>query len=111
MMIFACLALQLVTVGFTTRALTESPYSNAKVWGVVPFFKNRVGICSGYKMNLAYNYAALTDKLHASLIPPHNPCVADLRSHKYFESHIRNGDWFKLVGAVDSLAVFRPRAA
>lgn len=49
--------------------------------------------------------------LHDSIVPPHNPRVANYGSHKYYESHIRNDDRFEVVETADSLAVLRRRAA
>lgn len=148
--------------GFTTRILTKNVDSDAKVWGVDPFFTGRIGISWGYQMSRAYNAEALKSgkltlvrtmstevgyqvplevdfvfidadhslegitadwafwseriapngiiALHDSIVPAHNPRVADFGSHKYFESHIRNDDRFEVVETADSLAVLRRRA-
>ena len=45
--------------------------------------------------------------LHDTRVPPHNPRVADLGSHRYFESHIRHDHRFELVEQVDSLSIMR----
>jgi predicted O-methyltransferase YrrM len=49
--------------------------------------------------------------LHDSIVPPHNPRVADFGSHVYFESHIRHDDRFEFVETADSLAILRRHAA
>jgi predicted O-methyltransferase YrrM len=47
--------------------------------------------------------------LHDTLIPPHNPSVANLGSHRYFMSHIKNDTRFEIVDQVDSLSILRRR--
>lgn len=49
--------------------------------------------------------------LHDSLVPAHNPRVAEFGSHKYFESHIRFDSDFELVETADSLAVLSRKIA
>ena len=45
--------------------------------------------------------------LHDTLVPAHNARIAELGSHRYFESHIRHDARFEMVERVDSLAVMR----
>lgn len=43
--------------------------------------------------------------LHDTLVPSHNPRVAQLGSHQYFISHIQHDDRFEIVEQVDSLSI------
>lgn len=45
--------------------------------------------------------------LHDTRIPAHDPSVAGLGSHQYFESVIKYDPGFTLVDAIDSLSVLR----
>ena len=45
--------------------------------------------------------------LHDTLVPKHNPNVANLGSHKYFVKHIQHDDRFEIVAQVDSLSMLR----
>jgi predicted O-methyltransferase YrrM len=45
--------------------------------------------------------------LHDTRIPAHNPRVAELGSHQYFEQHIRHDPRFEIVEQVDSLSILR----
>lgn len=45
--------------------------------------------------------------LHDTRVPAHNPGVARLGSHLYFESHIRNDPRFSLIEQVDSLTILQ----
>jgi predicted O-methyltransferase YrrM len=45
--------------------------------------------------------------LHDTRVPAHDPSVANLGSHQYFESVIKHDSRFTLVDAVDSLSVLR----
>jgi predicted O-methyltransferase YrrM len=45
--------------------------------------------------------------LHDTRIPDHDPSVASLGSHQYFESEIRHDPRFALVEQVDSLSVLQ----
>jgi predicted O-methyltransferase YrrM len=45
--------------------------------------------------------------LHDTLVPAHNPNVANLGSHRYFQDHIQHDDRFEIVERVDSLSVLR----
>jgi len=45
--------------------------------------------------------------LHDTLVPKHNPNVANLGSHKYFIDHIQHDDRFEIVTQVDSLSMLR----
>jgi predicted O-methyltransferase YrrM len=45
--------------------------------------------------------------LHDTLVPKHNPNVANLGSHKYFIEHIQHDDRFEIVAQVDSLSMLR----
>jgi predicted O-methyltransferase YrrM len=47
--------------------------------------------------------------LHDTVVPKHNPRVADLGSHEYFVQHIQHDDRFELVEQVDSLSILRRR--
>ncbi|MEM8911822.1 MAG: class I SAM-dependent methyltransferase [Planctomycetota bacterium] len=48
--------------------------------------------------------------LHDSLVPDHNPNVANLGSHQYFVETIQHDKRFEVVHQVDSLAVLRCKA-
>ena len=48
--------------------------------------------------------------LHDTRVPAHNPAVATLGSHIFFESDIRRDSRFELVEQVDSLSVLRRRS-
>lgn len=43
--------------------------------------------------------------LHDTIVPNHNPGVAELGSHKYFVQNIRHDDRFRIVEQVDSLTL------
>jgi hypothetical protein len=45
--------------------------------------------------------------LHDTLVPPYNPGVAKLGSHKYFVEHIQHDARFEMVEQVDSLSILR----
>jgi predicted O-methyltransferase YrrM len=45
--------------------------------------------------------------LHDTLVPAHNPRVADFGSHTYFLEHIRHDIRFEVVEQVDSLSVLQ----
>ncbi len=45
--------------------------------------------------------------LHDTLVPAHNPRVANFGSHIYFLQHIQHDDRFEVVEQVDSLSVLR----
>jgi predicted O-methyltransferase YrrM len=45
--------------------------------------------------------------LHDTSVPPHNPRVADLGSHKYFHEKVKHDPRFEIVDTVDSLNVLR----
>ena len=45
--------------------------------------------------------------LHDTLVPPHDPSVANLGSHKYFVEHIQHDPRFAIVKQVDSLSILR----
>ena len=45
--------------------------------------------------------------LHDTKVPAHDPSVAGLGSHQYFESHIKFDNRFTVVDAVDSLTVLK----
>jgi predicted O-methyltransferase YrrM len=45
--------------------------------------------------------------LHDTRVPDHNPGVAGLGSHQYFESHIRRDPQYELLEQVDSLSILR----
>jgi predicted O-methyltransferase YrrM len=45
--------------------------------------------------------------LHDTLVPPHNPRVAQLGSHRYFVQHIQHDERFRIIEQVDSLSVLQ----
>lgn len=45
--------------------------------------------------------------LHDTLVPTHNPRVANLGSHKYYVEHIQHDSRFEVVEQVDSLSILR----
>lgn len=47
--------------------------------------------------------------LHDTRVPAHDPSVAQLGSHQYFESVIKSDPRFQVVDAVDSLTVLKRR--
>lgn len=47
--------------------------------------------------------------LHDTIVPRHNPSVANLGSHKYFMEHMQHDPRFEIVEQVDSLSVLRRR--
>ena len=47
--------------------------------------------------------------LHDTVVPAHNPRVAQLGSHKFFVEHIQHDERFELVEQVDSLSILRRR--
>lgn len=47
--------------------------------------------------------------LHDTRVPEHNPSVADLGSHQYFERQIRRDDRFRVVDQVHSLSLLERR--
>jgi predicted O-methyltransferase YrrM len=49
--------------------------------------------------------------LHDTRVPNHDPSVAELGSHQYYESHIRSDDRFSVCDQVDSLTVLERRAS
>lgn len=56
------------------------------------------------------DWSARVDKggiiaLHDTVVPAHNPRVAQLGSHKYFVEHIQHDERFELVEQVDSLSM------
>ncbi len=47
--------------------------------------------------------------LHDTSVPPHDPDVARLGSHRYYERHVRGDARFEWIDGVDSLNVLRRR--
>ncbi len=47
--------------------------------------------------------------LHDTTVPPHDPSVAELGSHRYFQDHVRGDPRFQRIDGVDSLNVLRRR--
>lgn len=45
--------------------------------------------------------------LHDTVVPPHNPRVAQLGSHLYFCAHIQHDDRFVVVEQIDSLSILQ----
>jgi predicted O-methyltransferase YrrM len=45
--------------------------------------------------------------LHDTVVPAHNPNVANLGSHRYFLDHIQHDDRFEIIEQVDSLSILR----
>jgi predicted O-methyltransferase YrrM len=147
--------------GYTTKVLTENADADAKIYGVDPFFKGRIGISWGYRMSRAHNARALKKDrltfvrtlstevgdqipekvdfvfidadhsldaiiadwsfwsnriapggiigLHDSIVPAHNPRVANFGSHQYFESTIKHDPRFEVLETADSLAILHHR--
>jgi predicted O-methyltransferase YrrM len=48
--------------------------------------------------------------LHDTVVPAHNPRVAQLGSHQYFVSHIQHDQRFEVLEQIDSLSVLRLRS-
>lgn len=45
--------------------------------------------------------------LHDTIVPAHNPKVANLGSHRYFVDHIQYDDRFEILEQIDSLSILR----